>query len=68
MIIQKAGEEAPKKLAEVLLVGVDDNGEDKFTLVVGKKDPVKKETEVLNIIQGSRAKELYKILTNPEVK
>lgn len=61
-----------KKLSEVLLVGVDDNGEDKFTLVVGKKDPVKKETEILNIIQGSRARELYKELihaiTIPEVK
>lgn len=60
--------ESPKKLAEVLLVGIDDNGEDKFTMVVGKKDTEKKETEILNIIQGDRAKELYKILTTPEVK
>ena len=60
-----------KKLSEVLLVGVDDNGEDKFTLVVGKKDPVKKETEILNIIQGSRARQLYSELLHaisiPEV-
>ena len=61
-----------KKLAEVLLVGVDDNGEDKFTLVVGKKDPIKKETEILNIIQGSRARQIYRELKHaisiPEVK
>ena len=60
-----------KKLSEVLLVGVDDNGEDKFTLVVGRKDPVKKETEILNIIQGSRARQLYSELLHaisiPEV-
>lgn len=71
MIIEKMGE-APKKLAEVLLVGIDDNGEDKFTLVVGKKDPVKKETAILNIIQGDRARQLYRELlyaiSIPEVK
>lgn len=48
-----------KRLSEVLLVGVDANGEDKFTLVVGKKDTEKKETEILNIIHGSRARQLY---------
>ena len=57
-----------KKLSDVLLVGVDDNGEDKFTLVVGKKDTEDKTVEILNIIQGDRAKELYKTLTTPEVK
>lgn len=61
-----------KKLSEVLLVGIDDNGEDKFTLVVGKKDVEKKETEILNIIQGSRARQLYSDLLHaisiPEVK
>ena len=60
-----------KKLNEVLLVGVDDNGEDKFTLVVGKKDVEKKETEILNIIQGSRARQIYNELLHaisiPEV-
>ena len=61
-----------KKLSEVLLVGIDDNGEDKFAMVVGKKDTVKKETEILNIIQGSRARQLYRELlhaiTIPEVE
>lgn len=60
-----------KKLSEVLLVGVDSNDEDKFTLVVGRKDVEKKETEILNIIQGSRARQLYKELLHaisiPEV-
>ena len=64
--------ESPKKLSEVLLVGIDDNGEDKFTMVVGKKDTEKKETEILNIIQGDRARQLYKELLHaisiPEVK
>lgn len=73
MIIEQNGE-APKKLAEVLLVGIDDNGEDKFTLVVGKKDVEKKETDILNIIQGHKARAIYRILTThggedvPEVK
>ena len=61
-----------KKLSEVLLVGVDDNGEDKFTLVVGKKDPKAKTIEILNIIHGSRARQLYEELLHtisiPEVK
>ena len=65
MIIQKAGEEAPKKLAEVLLVGVDNNGEDEFTLVVGKKDVTEKTTEILNIIKGHKARAIYRILTTP---
>lgn len=51
-----------KKLSEVLLVGVDSNGEDTFTLVVGRKDTEKKETEILNIIRGDRAKQIYKEL------
>ena len=38
-----------KHFTDVLLVGVDSNSEDKFTLVVGRKDPVKKETEILNL-------------------
>ena len=71
MIINKRGE-APKALSEVLLVGIDDNGEDKFTMVVGKKDTVKKETEILNIITGSRARQIYTELLHaisiPEVE
>ena len=70
MIIEQNGE-APKKLSEVLLVGVDSNDEDKFTLVVGRKDTEKKETEILNIIHGSRARDLYTQLlhaiSSPEV-
>ena len=61
-----------KHFTDVLLVGVDSNSEDKFTLVVGRKDPVKKETEILNIILGSRARDLYTQLlhaiSTPEVK
>ena len=48
-----------KKLSEVLLVGVDSDGEDKFTLVVGKKLIETKEIEILNVIHGSRARDIY---------
>ena len=71
MTIEKNGE-APKKLSEVLLVGVDCNGEDKFTLVVGKKDVEEKTTEIFNVITGDKAREMYiqlKYGSNiPEVK
>ena len=61
MNIEENGKEQ-KRLAEVLLVGVDSSNEDKFTLVVGKKDVEAKTTEILNIIQGDRAKQLYREL------
>lgn len=63
--------EIVKKLSEVLLVGVDSNDEDRFTLVVGRKNVEKKETEILNIIHGSRARDIYTQLlhaiSTPEV-
>lgn len=60
-----------KRLTEVLLVGVDYGEDGQITLVVGKKDTEEKTTEVLNIIKGSRAKQLYSELLHaisiPEV-
>ena len=61
-----------KKLSDVLLVGVDSNDKDKFTLVVGRKDTEEKTMEILNIIQGDRARDIYTQLlhaiSTPEVK
>lgn len=61
-----------KKLSEILLVGIDDSEGDEFVMVVGRKDHEKKETEILNLIRGSRARQLYKELLHaisiPEVK
>ena len=52
-----------RAFSDVLLVGFDfSNGADKTTLLIGRKRP-NETVDVINVVQGAYAAELYKKLT-----
>lgn len=57
-----------RAFSDVLLVGFDfSNGVDKTTLLIGRKRP-NETVDVINVVQGAYAAELYKKLTGKKTQ